>query len=148
MEYATLSDENACLKYAKLEVIPITHDELLRTLNNPFRGMTDRRVLRVDENCVEFKLIKKKLMKFNYEVKFIYTPYELEPVTLNKKDAASLKGGVVVRVHVTSVGDPPVPSTGLVPAASLYVTHPVVLSVAFPLEIKFFTTFKPSILSA
>ena len=50
MEYATLSDDKACLGDAKLEVIPITHDELLRTLNNPFRGMTDRRILRVDED--------------------------------------------------------------------------------------------------
>lgn len=33
---------------------------------------------KVKEDSVEFKLIKKKLMKFNYEVKFIYTPYELD----------------------------------------------------------------------
>ncbi|TXG81666.1 MAG: hypothetical protein E6R13_05915 [Spirochaetes bacterium] len=33
---------------------------------------------KVEGDNVEFKLIRKKLMKFNYEVKFIYTPYELD----------------------------------------------------------------------
>lgn len=65
MEYCTLNDSAECLKDKKLEVVPITHDELLRTLNNPFRGMTDRRILRVDENNLLYLYSKQDLDKYN-----------------------------------------------------------------------------------
>lgn len=64
MEYANLLG-NECLKDERIEVIPITHDELLRTLKNPFRGMTDRRVLRVDENNLLYLYSKKDLKSYN-----------------------------------------------------------------------------------
>ena len=64
MEYANLSGDE-CLKDERIEVIPITHDELLRTLKNPFRGMTDRRVLRVDENNLLYLYSKKDLKSYN-----------------------------------------------------------------------------------
>lgn len=65
MEYCTLPNGAKCLEDNKLEVVPITHDELLRTLNNPFRGMTDRRILRVDENNLLYLYSKQDLDKYN-----------------------------------------------------------------------------------
>ena len=65
MEYCTLPDSAECLKDKKLEVVPITHDDLLRTLNNPFRGTTDRRILRVDENNLLYLYSKQDLDKYN-----------------------------------------------------------------------------------
>lgn len=65
MEYCTLPNGAKCLWDNKLEVVPITHDELLRTLNNPFRGMTDRRILRVDENNLLYLYSKKDLKSYN-----------------------------------------------------------------------------------
>ena len=65
MEYCTLPNSVECLKDKKLEVVPITHDELLRTFNNPFRGMTDRRILRVDENNMLYLYSKQDLDKYN-----------------------------------------------------------------------------------
>lgn len=87
MEYATLSDENACLKYAKLEVIPITHDELLRTLNNPFRGMTDRRVLRVDENDNISLYSKQELCSYNIVYVKNPSPIILEDLSIYGEQA-------------------------------------------------------------
>lgn len=72
MEYCTLPDSAKCLKDKKLEVVPITHDDLLRTLNNPFRGLTDRRILRVDENNLLYLYSKQDLDK--YTVVYVKKP--------------------------------------------------------------------------
>lgn len=49
MEYVTYKDEELkCFNDREVAVIPVTHDELLRVINNPFKGPTLRRVLRLD----------------------------------------------------------------------------------------------------
>lgn len=41
---------NNCHNNKRVEVIPTTKDEILRVLENPFRGITNRRALRLDVN--------------------------------------------------------------------------------------------------
>lgn len=51
-----------------------------------------------------------------------------------RKEPVPRSGEDVVRV-IVAVGEPPVPSTGEVPAASAYVAHPVVADSASGFEI-------------
>lgn len=67
-----------CNKGAIVEVVPITQDELHRTIDNPFRGPNNRRVLRIDvgNNCIEL-ISKYKIGE--YKISYISRP---EPIIL------------------------------------------------------------------
>lgn len=54
-ESCKFSNDDKCLNGKEVEVIPVTQDEFHRVKNNPFRGFTDNRVLRLDagKNIVE-----------------------------------------------------------------------------------------------
>jgi hypothetical protein len=60
------------------EVIPVAHDDLWRTLNNPFKGPTDKRVLRLDIANNQVELISKYAIS-TYTVRYIK---KLNPIIL------------------------------------------------------------------
>lgn len=47
-EYAIFASPLLCKNNNMVEIVPIRHDELVKRINNPFRGATKRRVLRLD----------------------------------------------------------------------------------------------------
>lgn len=66
-------DNLKCYNGEYIEVVPVTYDELHRTLKNPFRGDSNKRALRLDleDNSVEI------IYKYNiqsYFVKYISKP--------------------------------------------------------------------------
>ena len=48
LEGVKFHSNNECIKNKSIKVIPVRQDELLTTLDNPFKGPSERRVLRVD----------------------------------------------------------------------------------------------------
>ena len=48
LEEVKFHSNNECIKNKSIKVIPVRQDELLTTLDNPFKGPSERRVLRVD----------------------------------------------------------------------------------------------------
>lgn len=49
-EEAVIQDEDKCIDGKELPVVPVTWDQLSRTISNPFKGPNKRRVLRLDSN--------------------------------------------------------------------------------------------------
>lgn len=59
-ETVLLKDEcNTCINNKKVPVVPIAHDELDKVLENPYRGPSADRVLRLDINNYQIELISK-----------------------------------------------------------------------------------------
>ena len=82
-EAATLTDDAlGCKNNTEVEVTPVRQDEYHRVKNNPFRGPTSDRVLRIDtgSSCVE--LISKYKIS-NYFIKYVKepSPIILEDIT-------------------------------------------------------------------
>ena len=48
LEEVKFHSNNECINNKSIKVIPVRQDELLTTLDNPFKGPSERRVLRVD----------------------------------------------------------------------------------------------------
>lgn len=47
-EWCTIESDKKCLNNKKISVVPTTYDDLYKALENPFRGPSDRRILRID----------------------------------------------------------------------------------------------------
>lgn len=47
-ECCRYEDSVECFKDTDIHVLPVTHDEFAKIVNNPFRGVSDKRVLRLD----------------------------------------------------------------------------------------------------
>ena len=73
-EECVLSDKNdSCIDGSIAEVIPVTHDQYSRTVDNPFRGPTSRRVLRLDNGKNNIELISTYKIS-NYTYRYIKKP--------------------------------------------------------------------------
>lgn len=73
-ESALLSDESLeCKNNTRVIVIPIRQDEYHSVENNPFRGPSDKRVLRIDTGSSIVELISKYNIK-SYFVKYLSKP--------------------------------------------------------------------------
>ena len=73
-ESALLSDESlGCKNNTRVIVIPIRQDEYHSVENNPFRGPSDKRVLRIDTGSSIVELISKYNIK-SYFVKYLSKP--------------------------------------------------------------------------
>lgn len=73
----------------EVDVVPVTHDEYYRTINSPFRGANERRVLSrlIDNNIVE---LTSKFPVSSYMVRYISKP---SPIILeNLPDDLSIEG--------------------------------------------------------
>lgn len=70
--------ELGCKPYKDIRVVPVTHDEFHKLRKNPFRGMTDNRVLRLDRglprlNDQYIELYSKYTIKL-YKYRYIKKP--------------------------------------------------------------------------
>ena len=73
-ESALLSDESlGCKNNTRVIVIPIRQDEYYSVESNPFRGPSDKRVLRIDTGSSIVELISKYNIK-SYFVKYLSKP--------------------------------------------------------------------------
>lgn len=73
-ESALLSDESlGCKNNTRVTVIPIRQDEYHNVESNPFRGPSDKRVLRIDTGSSIVELISKYNIK-SYFVKYLSKP--------------------------------------------------------------------------
>lgn len=79
---------NKCVNGIEIPVIPVTQDDFHRTMDNPFKGPSRRRVLRLDldGNCVE--LISKYTIQ-NYIVRYVK---RLTPIVLENLEDLSIDG--------------------------------------------------------
>ena len=63
-ESATLDDDNAgCKNESKIPIIPVTQDEFYSIINNPFRGLSNRRALRLDNGLDVVEIVTKYNIK-------------------------------------------------------------------------------------
>ena len=78
-EQATFSSNiGECITGQVADVVPVTHDEYQRTINNPFRGPNKRRVLRLDIGKSKIELISSYNIG-TYTLRYIKRP---EPIVL------------------------------------------------------------------
>ena len=81
-ESALLKDETlGCKNNTFVEVVPIRQDEYNRVKNNPFRGPSDRRVLRIDAGSSLIELISKYNID-SYFIKYLSKPKPIILVTI------------------------------------------------------------------
>ena len=81
-ESALLKDETlGCKNNTVVEVVPIRQDEYNRVKNNPFRGPSDRRVLRIDAGSSLIELISKYNID-SYFIKYLSKPKPIILVTI------------------------------------------------------------------
>ena len=77
--YDTLVDEdNNKVEYSYTNVVPITHDDFYRTYNNPFRGATNKRALRLTAGNNLYEVISKYPID-KYFIRYVKRP---EPIIL------------------------------------------------------------------
>ena len=73
-ESVLLSDESlGCKNNTRVDVIPIRQDEYHSIKNNPFRGPSDKRVLRIDTGSSVIELISKYTIQ-SYFIKYLSKP--------------------------------------------------------------------------
>ena len=73
-ESVLLSDESlGCKNNTRADVIPIRQDEYHNIKNNPFRGPSDKRVIRIDTGSSVIELISKYTIQ-SYFVKYLSKP--------------------------------------------------------------------------
>lgn len=86
-EQISLDTANSCLASRIVEVVPVTHDTLINLLNNPFRGVTKRRALRLDvDKGVE--IVSTAKIK-QYTIRYVSRP---EPIILAQLYDESING--------------------------------------------------------
>lgn len=73
-ESVLLSDESlGCKNNTRADVIPVRQDEYYSIKNNPFRGPSDKRVLRIDTGSSVIELISKYTIQ-SYFIKYLSKP--------------------------------------------------------------------------
>ena len=73
-ESVLLSDESlGCKNNTRIDVIPVRQDEYHNIKNNPFRGPSDKRVLRIDTGSSVIELISKYNIQ-SYFIKYFSKP--------------------------------------------------------------------------
>lgn len=89
LERATFSESDECWGGRRVGVVPVTHDYLDRILDNPFRGASEHRVLRLDTGDNTVELISRHPIA-KYLIKYVANP---EPIVLvDLPDGLSIDG--------------------------------------------------------
>lgn len=82
--------DNPCTSNASIEVQPVTQDELHKLLKNPFRGVTQRRALRLDISEGRVEIISALNNISSYTVRYVKEPL---PIILdNFSEEIDIKG--------------------------------------------------------
>lgn len=85
-----IESDNPCTNMAFIEVQPVTQDELHKVLKNPFRGLTQRRALRLDISEGRVEIISAIDNIANYTVRYVKEPL---PIILdNLSEEIDIKG--------------------------------------------------------
>lgn len=100
-EQARYVDTDKCINGFMAEIIPITHDAYYRTTQNPFRGPSRKRVLRLDSGKHTVELVSKYNID-SYILRYIAKPSpiilsELKDLTINdesKPQTCSLNSNI------------------------------------------------------
>lgn len=95
------SDAGECIANSVADVVPVTHDEYQRTINNPFRGPNKRRVLRLDIGKLEVELVSSYNID-TYTIRYIKRP---EPIVLCDLEADGLNINGVVSPQTCQLSD-------------------------------------------
>ena len=94
-------DAGECITDGVAEVVPVTHDEYQRTINNPFRGPNKRRVLRLDIGKLEVELVSSYNVD-TYTIRYIKRP---EPIVLCDLEADGLDINGIVSPQTCQLSD-------------------------------------------
>lgn len=87
MEWASLRKDFSTVKKT-VEVIPIKYDDFLRTYKNPFRGVSGKRILRVDTSDGKVKLHAQKGSNIDeYHIEYLRKP---KPIIIGNADFEGL----------------------------------------------------------
>ena len=85
-----IESDNPCTSNASIEVQPVTQDELHKLLKNPFRGVTQRRALRLDISEGRVEIISALNNISSYTVRYVKEPL---PIILDDfSDEIDIKG--------------------------------------------------------
>ena len=95
------SDAGECIANSVADVVPVTHDEYQRTINNPFRGPNKRRVLRLDIGKLEVELVSSYNID-TYTIRYIKRP---EPIVLCDLEADGLDINGIVSPQTCQLSD-------------------------------------------
>jgi hypothetical protein len=86
-ESAVINDDSAgCKSGKKIDVYPVTQDRYNQIIKNPFRGTTDRRVLRIDAGLDIVELVYKYKIE-KYYIKYVKKPKPIILVDLSTLDS-------------------------------------------------------------
>ena len=88
LETIKINSDDKCLANKRLEVVPITQDEFHRIINNPFRGVNERRALRIETDTNKIELIC-KYKDYNYYLYYVSKP---SPIILTNIGDLSING--------------------------------------------------------
>lgn len=72
-ESVELQSDNKCIDGKIVQVIPTQQDQVHRLRNNPFRGASDNRILRLDSDTNKIELISKYPIK-EYIIRYLSRP--------------------------------------------------------------------------
>ena len=81
-------NENNCINGFVAEIIPITHDSYYRTIQNPFRGPSRKRVLRLDSGFNTVELVSKYDIE-RYQLRYLAKP---NPIILTDLKDLTIEG--------------------------------------------------------
>lgn len=87
-EQVIWDSDNECLNGNVADVVPVTHDEFWRIRNNPFRGPSSKRVLRLDNNNLQVELVSNANIG-SYIIRYLKRP---EPIVLVNLPNESING--------------------------------------------------------
>lgn len=87
-EQVSQSTDNTCLNNLIADVVPTTHDEYWRVRNNPFKGPSNKRVLRLDNKESQVELVSKNNIG-TYIIRYIKRP---DPIVLVNLQDESIDG--------------------------------------------------------
>lgn len=88
-EKATISDENAgCKNGSELLIVPVSQDEYDKTINNPFRGLSNKRGLRLDNSANTVEIVSKYNI-IDYTIRYLAKP---TPIILTDLDEVKING--------------------------------------------------------
>lgn len=90
LEQVVLNDSDECINGSTANVYPVTHDEYARVKDNPFRGPTKYKVIRIDHGNNIVELISKYTIG-KYLIKYIKQPEPIILVDLTNTDL-TIKG--------------------------------------------------------